>query len=42
MDGQNLTKLCIYIIIDKIYVGMVNCHFSQIFNGVTALDGCQK
>ena len=38
MNGQNLTKFCIHIIIDKIYVGIVNCHFSQICNRVTALD----
>ena len=38
MYGQNLTKFCIHIIIDKIYVGIVNRHFSQICNRVTALD----
>ena len=27
MNGQNLTKFCIHIIIDKIYVGIVNCFF---------------
>ena len=32
------TKFCIHIIIDKIYVGIVNHCFSQIFNRVTALD----
>ena len=37
-DGQNLTKFCIHIIIDKIYVGKVKSHFSQICNGVMALD----
>ena len=42
MDGQNLTKFCIHIIIDKIYVGKVKSHFSQICNGVMALDWCQK
>ena len=42
MDGQNLTKFCKHIIIDKIYVAAVKRHFSQICNGVTALDGCQK
>ena len=26
MNGQNLTKVCIHIIIDKIYVGVVNHH----------------
>ena len=26
MNGQNLTKFCIHIIIDKIYVGVVNRH----------------
>ena len=29
MNGQNLTKFCIHIIIDKICVGIVNRHFSQ-------------
>ena len=42
MDGQNLTKFCIHIIIDKIYVAIVKGHFSQICNRVTALDLCQK
>ena len=32
------TKFCKHIIIDKIYVGIVNHCFSQIFNRVTALD----
>ena len=27
MDGPNLTKFCIHINIDKIYVGIVNRHF---------------
>ena len=27
MNGQNLTKFCMHIIIDKIYVGIVNRHF---------------
>ena len=27
MNGQNLTTFCIHIIIDKIYVGIVNRHF---------------
>ena len=42
MDGQNLTKFCIHIIIDKIYVCIVKRHFSQICNRVPALDRCQK
>ena len=37
MNGQNLTKFCIHMIIDKIYVGIVNRHFSQICNRVTPL-----
>ena len=37
-NGQNLTKFCIHIIIDKIYVGIVNRHFLQICNRVMALD----
>ena len=32
------TKFCINIIIDKIYVDIVNHCFSQICNRVTALD----
>ena len=32
------TKFCIHIIIDKIYVGIVNHCFSQICKRVTALD----
>ena len=32
------TKFCLHIIIDKIYVGIVNHCFSQICNRVTALD----
>ena len=31
-------KFCIHIIIDKIYLGIVNHCFSQICNRVTALD----
>ena len=38
MNGQNVTKFCIHIIIDKIYVCSVNRHFSQIYKRVTALD----
>ena len=29
MNGPNLTKFCIHINIDKIYVGIVNRHFSK-------------
>ena len=32
------TKFCIHIIIDKIYIDIVNHCFSQICNRVTALD----
>ena len=32
------TKFCIHIIIDKIYVGIVNHCFSQFCNRITALD----
>ena len=42
MDEQNLTKFCIHIIIDKIYIAIVMHHFLQICNRVTALDRCQK
>ena len=38
MNGQNLTKFCIHIIDDKIYVGIVNRQFLQICNRVIALD----
>ena len=27
MNGPNLTKFCIHIVIDKIYIGIVNHHF---------------
>ena len=42
MNGQNLTKYCIHIDIDKIMVGIVNHHFSQICNKVIALDRSQN
>ena len=42
MNGQNLTKFCIHIIIDKIYVGIVSRHFSQICNRITAFDLLQN
>ena len=29
MQEQNLTKFCIHIIIDKIYIGIVNRHFRK-------------
>ena len=29
MNGQNLTKFCIHINIDKIYVGIVKLHFCK-------------
>ena len=32
------TKICIHIIVDRIYVGNINHCFSQICNRVTALD----
>ena len=38
IDRQHLTKFCMHIIIDEIYVGIVKLHFSQICNRVTALD----
>ena len=37
-DRPIKTKFCIHIIIDKIYIGIVNHCFSQICNRVTALD----
>ena len=36
-NKQIETKFCIHLIIDKIYVGIVNLCFSQICNRVTAL-----
>ena len=42
MDGQNSTKFCIHIIIDKIYIDIVKHFFWQMFNRVTALNWCQK
>ena len=42
IKGQNLNKLFIHIIIDMIYVGIVNHCFSQICNRVTALDSCRN
>ena len=42
MDGMDLFKFCIHIIIAKIYVGIVKHLFSQICNGITALDCCWK
>ena len=42
MNGQNLTKFCIHIIIDKIYVGILSRHFLQICNRVMALDLLQN
>ena len=38
MDGQNSTKFCIHMIIDKIYIDIVKPLFWQMFNRVTALD----
>ena len=38
MDGHNLTKFCIHMIISKIYISIVKHHFSQMFNSVTALN----
>ena len=32
------TKFCIHIIIDNIYLGIVNYCFSQIYHRVTSLD----
>ena len=37
-NKQIETKLCIHIIIDKIYVGIVNLCFSQNCNRASALD----
>ena len=38
MDGQNLTKFCIHMIISKINISIAKHHFSQMFNRVTALN----
>ena len=37
-----MTKICICFDMDKIYIGIVTCHFSQICNSVKALDGYQN
>ena len=37
-NRQIKTKLCKHIVIDKIYVGIVNLCFLQICNRVTVLD----
>ena len=39
-NGQNFAKLYICIFIDKIYVGIVTCHFLLICNRVMALEFC--
>ena len=38
----NLTKLGMCINIDKIYIGIITCQFSQIYNRVMALEWCQN
>ena len=42
MNVQHLTRFCIHLIIDKIYVGIVSHNFSQICKRVTALDLLQN
>ena len=37
MNGQNLTKFCIHLVIDKIYVGIVNRHFRKFATGLQPL-----
>ena len=37
MDRQNLTKFCIHVIIDMIYVGIEKDQFLRICNRVTTL-----
>ena len=37
MKRRNETKFCIHIIIDKIYIGIVKRHFSQICSRVGSL-----
>ena len=37
-NGPITTQFCIHIIINKIYVGILNHSFSPICNRVTALD----
>ena len=37
-NGHILTKLYVTIYIDKFYVAIVSCHFSQICKRVMALD----
>ena len=41
-NGQIFTKLYITIYTDKIYIGIVSCHFSQSCKSVMALDWCQN
>ena len=41
-NWHNETKFCIHIIIDKIYVGIVNCCVSQICYRLTTLDRCKN
>ena len=36
MNGQNLTKFCVHVIIDKIYIGLDSDIFSQIWNRVSS------
>ena len=37
-NGQNLTKFCMHIYVDNIYVGIVKRQILQICNRVMALD----
>ena len=41
-NGQILTKLYITIYTNKIYIGIVSCHFKQFCKRVMALDLCQN
>ena len=38
MKRRNETQFCIHISIDKVYIGIVKCHFLQIYKRVMALD----
>ena len=39
---MDMTKLCLHINLDKLYVWIVKLYFSQICRRVTAIDRCQN
>ena len=38
MNGQNLTKFCMHIIIEKIYIEIIKHHFSEICKLLPLID----